>query len=199
MLVIKLRGGAPGDVTLRLDGEAVPRDQLGAERRVDPGPHSVEARSGDARDVEEITLEEGERTAVELSLPERAAPPLKPAPVAAPPADPGRFQRTLGGVALALGAAGVAVWGVTGALALAENVSLSDQGCGGGRCPYGVDQDTYRGLRATSMIGFWAGLAGAGAGTLLLLTAPRAPAAPTTGATVGVWAGPTSLGIRGSF
>jgi hypothetical protein len=99
------------------------------------------------------------------------------------------------------------VWGGTGAAALAVEGSLSDDGCVDERCPAGVDTGTYSRLRVASAIGFWPGVVGLSAGTLLLLTAPSSsPAAPPARvgakrsfADVQPWIGPGSAGIRGTF
>jgi hypothetical protein len=183
-IAIAVKGGR-GEVVVLLDDKEVPPAALREPRRVDPGDHKVEARSGADSAVKELSLKEGERASVELALP--VPPPPRPEPPPQPPpVDTGRTQRALGGISMALGAAGMAVWGVTGALALRENGALTEQGCAEGRCPHGTETGSYRALRTTSTVGFWAGVGGLALGTVLLLTAPG-PEQPRRGATMAVW------------
>lgn len=198
--------GSGSDATVLLDGKVIPADQLKGKVPVDPGDHRVEAKRGSSNTTEEVSLKEGESRRVVLELAASATTP-RAQPTDIPAVDRGKTQRTIGWIGIIVGGAGALVWGATGAAALAAEGGLSDDGCVDDRCPAGVDTGTYSRLRVASAIGFWPGVVGLGAGTLLLLTAPTpSPAAPPARAgarrrfaDVEPWIGPGSAGLRGTF
>ena len=203
-LEIVLEGGS-SDTAVLLDGKEIPADRLKGKVPVDPGDHRVEAKRGSTNTSEEVSLKEGESRRIVLKLAAIATTP-RAQPIDVPAADRGKTQRTIGWIGIIVGGAGALVWGVTGAAALAAEGSLSDDGCVDERCPAGVDTGTYSRLRVASAIGFWPGVVGLSAGTLLLLTAPSSSPAPPARAgakrsfaDVQPWIGPGSAGLRGTF
>jgi hypothetical protein len=111
----------------------------------------------------------------------------------APPARSSSFQTAAGITALGIGAVGLVGGGVTGVLVLSRRASLNDS-CPGGHCSaqYAGQVDTYRTLANVSTAATIVGATGVAAGTILLLTVPKAAA-------VHVYAGALSAGIAGRF
>lgn len=65
---------AGAEVTVTLDGKAVPVDALAVPRKVNPGPHRVVAKATDGREqTAEVTVKEGEKHELKLALPPIAA------------------------------------------------------------------------------------------------------------------------------
>ncbi|WP_437282735.1 hypothetical protein WME90_19805 [Sorangium sp. So ce375] len=204
-VLISVRG--PDTATVTIDNEAVPRAALGVRRPVDPGDHVVRAAAAGFAPVEvKVTLAEGASETVALELkPVAPPPPVKPrAPIAPPDQGPstsgsgGSSRTVLGIVALGLGGAGLAAGAVGGVLALGKHSHLSER-CPGGRCDPSLkgDVDSYHAMGTLSTIGFAIGAVGVGAGTLLLLTAPRSP--QRAGISITPVIGIGSAGAKGSF
>jgi hypothetical protein len=91
------------------------------------------------------------------------------------------------------------VGAVTGLMAVRKRKTLDSEGCVDSNCPESMasDVDSYNSLRTFSSIGFGAGVALAGAGAVLLLTAPSSPRADK--ATLHPWVGLGSAGLLGQF
>jgi hypothetical protein len=164
-------------------GVTIPSALIGAERPTDPGTHEVVASApGYLPTKTSVTLAEGARQEITLTLtpdPSAAAAPepLPPAPttatpstsvVAATPASPPR-DKTLAYVLLGVGGAGLVTGGITGIMALSKKGDLE---CPEDRCPPSQHDtlDNANTLALVSTIGFGVGVAGAVAGTVLLLT-----------------------------
>ena len=109
-----------------------------------------------------------------------------------------RWRRSAGFVALAGGAVGLALGGVTGVLAMSKRTELDkNPDCAADHlCPpeESSNVDSLNTLRTVSTVGFVAGGALAAAGLVLVLTAPSSKAPATA-----LWVSPTSAGLRGSF
>lgn len=130
--------------------------------------------------------------AAPAAKPPVAAPVVPPiaqvAPAPIPPAQPdptpdqikgnGSTQKTVGVIALGVGAAGLLMGGITGGLALGKHSDIT-QSCPDGHCP--PDQksniqpeiDSYNTMGAISTVGFIAGGVLAATGVVLILTAPK--------------------------
>ncbi|NUQ74480.1 MAG: tetratricopeptide repeat protein [Polyangiaceae bacterium] len=194
-IAFAIEGGAEG-ATITLNGKELDPATFGEVRPLDPGSHRVEGKRAGASVIEEVTLAEGEKRTVTLKLPKPSPPPSTQPP---PSKDgSGRWLRTAGIIGMGIGGAGLAVWGVTGGIALMQRSDLEDRGCRGGDCPAGVDAGSYSALRVTSMIGLYSGIGFAGAGTLLFLLAPS-PSKSTGAARIEPWVGAGSAGVRGAF
>jgi hypothetical protein len=119
--------GVPADLcTLTIDGAPMPSAAVGAPRLVNPGGHVVVATVGSSTDKAEVSLTEGGSSTVTLKL--TAPPPPKldaaastPAPALVVDTHP---LRTEGFIGVGLGAAGLVVGAMTGALSLSKASSV---------------------------------------------------------------------------
>jgi tetratricopeptide (TPR) repeat protein len=177
-LTISIQGVAHNhprlDVTL--DGARVPTELLGVRRPLDPGEHRIVARLGAGAPAERVvSLSERQTESVVLTLSAPRAPVPKTSGRHDPMADTsedGSAQRTWGFVSLGVGVAGIATGVIAGVIMLNKKSRLDDV-CAP-TCPASSedDLDAFRSARTVSLIGYGVGIAGLGAGTLLLLTAP---------------------------
>jgi hypothetical protein len=203
-ITITLAPGAPRGAEVRLDETPLGAPSLGLELPVDPGAHTISASAAGRRDVaERLVLGKGERRSVKLVLKTDAPPAAsspdsigKPPPPEAEPAaaDPVRPDRTALYAAAGVGAAGVAVGLITGALVFRQK-STVDAHCVGVRCDSQGKQaaDDARPLATASNIAFGVGLAGLAVGAILWLTTnDEAPAA------TGRWKGGVSPSRQGA-
>ncbi len=185
-LVIQLADGAPAPSEVLLDRAAMPQASLGSELPVDPGDHVIVARWADGRQAEaRVSVAEGARKDVRLEPPPAAAAPppdrVSDAPRApSPPPDASPLpassaRRTL---AFVVGGVGVAALGgsfITGGLAIGAKGDLEKECPDPSRCSDEGMSISSRGqtLTTTSTVLGAIGLAGIGAGLVLLLTAPE--------------------------
>ncbi len=193
-IAVRVAPSTPPDAEIRVDDKPVEKDKLG-DVRVDPGNHVVTVSSSDGRTSRaEVTVPEGGRVELPVTL-EPAAPPKEPPP---PPSD-GKTLRTVG---LVTGIAGVALAG-TGVIILAlRSGAISDleTACPGGNCPASREKelrDTHdtavtQGPLGGTLIGVGALAVGAGV-TLYLVGSKDSKSAPS------VTANGTGLVFRGSF
>ncbi len=113
--VIVPPGVAAARVVVTLDNVELAASELGAPRRVDPGPHQVDAVIDGAKQTRVVPLERGGSAEVVLDSPAGVAPVQVPGVLA--PVDPGRMRRWIGlGTA---GTGGLAVV-ISGIVALRE-------------------------------------------------------------------------------
>jgi len=147
-----------------------------------------------------------------VAKPPAATPMPKPAPTTParmPPAQPepapeqikvnGSTQKTIGFVALGVGAAGLLVGGITGGLAASKHGEITES-CRDGQCPLAQKAtiqpkiDSYNAMGAISTVGILAGGALAATGVVLMLTAPKKM---TTQATLTPLVGLGFIGAKG--
>ncbi len=196
----------PGSAKVTIDGVEVPAAELGVRRAIDPGARIFRATADGYAPLDKtVTFAEGQSQSVTLSLQKvAAAPDAERVPRASPPADTGAlggehkttgWHKTAGWVALGVGAAGLIVGGVEGAVALHQHSELSGP-CSSGTCPASENSrlDAYHTAGTVSTIGFIVGAVGVGAGVTLLLTAPKRQAAY-----IAPYLGPGAVGARGRF
>jgi len=205
-LLVTVRGAAPGtEVKLIIDGDAIPAGAMDFPRKVDPGAHVLRVEAAGYREVaRKITVAEREQKEVRLDLvaASRGALP-EPAPPAPVEPDEGGFEMPVWGwVGFGVGAAGLVVGGVTGALTLAEVGDLEDD-CGGTVCPP-TDQariDDATTVAHVSTAGFVLGGVGVAVGVAGIIAGFMADDAPDPEArmTVQPWVGPGLLGLTGRF
>ncbi|XXX73122.1 tetratricopeptide repeat protein [Sorangium sp. So ce134] len=230
-LRLELPPDAPPGTAVELDGRPLAPAAIGALLPVDPGKHVVRAQPpGGPAFERSVLVEKGEKRTVALDV---TAPPPQPPPppppqqqrpesasaagatgaggVGAPPdatargpGDGGR--RVAVYLAGGLGLAGLAVGGVTGALAM-ERKGVVDRNCAGLACNHEgkTAADAMKALGLASTIAFGVGIAGAGAAAVLLLTEPKATGASASG---GPWvaagvapigSGGAALDVRGAW
>jgi hypothetical protein len=205
-VTIQVKGSSAPAVTI--DGADVPAAALGVKRPVDPGKHLIRATAPGLPPGEvTLTLVEGKGETVTIDLKPPPPPVVKPPPppvLAKPPPPPPppppaarmTTRKILGITGLALGGAGIGLGAVMGGVAIAKHGSILKD-CPGGTCPEGSQSrfqpeiDSYHQISAVSTAGFIGGAVLAGAGVVLLVTAPRdAPRRGAVAPIVGLgWAG----------
>jgi hypothetical protein len=207
-LIVQLEGASAAEVKVTIDGVVVASDLIGEARPVNPGRHKVEGQRGAQNAVVEATVAEGEQKPVVLrfagqpgAAPIAGAAPAPAAQAASSDADvaakPGSGRRTLGYIAVGVGAAGVVLGGVTGMMALAKYSEFEkNPNCLNDQCLASEQDkvDGYKSLRTISTIGFVGGGVLAAIGIVLVTTAPKdqQPSAA-------LWVGPSSAGLSGRF
>lgn len=193
-LTIKI--AAVQDMRVKLDGNVVPTALLDGEVPADPGEHSIEVTApGFLRSGTRLSVSEGEKKSVTLTLARDPNAPLAPAPAATDPIGAGPAtansrtapppvdsvprpapapapNRTAAYVSLGLGVAGVATGGVLGYLTLTQKSALDEQ-CPGSVCSptQQGDLDSARRMGTLSTIAFGVGGVGLVLGTVLFFTA----------------------------
>jgi hypothetical protein len=211
-VVILIEGAPVNDVKLSANGTPVPSSLIGAKRPVDPGKVTLEGLYGGQAQREEVTLAEGETQTVVLRFASQGAAPVAVAggATAVPPPPPpqdrpaekassGSGTRTVGFVAIGVGAAGIVAGAVAGGLAMAGRDSI--HGCEGTRCPASESQDvgTYNDLRTISSACFIGGGVVAATGIVLVIAAPKSanPKAARRGPSLSIapWVGAGTAGL----
>ena len=220
-LKIIFKGAGAGDVSVTIDGAAVPQALVDEEQLVDPGERHVEGTRGREVVKQTVTVRESDHAEVILQFGQASAatPPLgsnvqnqprnsgqsvaNASPLVAPPSGDqkrGSGQKVIGWTSLSLGGAGLVVGAVSGILASSKRSSLLDSNtCSsdGRHCsPAQVsDVNAYNSLRTVSTVGFVAGGVLAATGVTLLLTAPKQESQPR----VGLWVSPNGATVFGGF
>jgi hypothetical protein len=169
-------------VAVAVNDVGVPAERWGKALALPPGATTVRLRIGDQNSEQRVTLSPGSEQSIALSLP----PPQAAAPVAAapPPETASTTGRTLGYVALGVGAVGL---GVSTAFLLLNQGKLDDikDNCRGTECP-GIadDVDASRSGETLALVGLGVGLVGVGVGAYLILSSsssePKQASAKTT-------------------
>ena len=201
--------GEPGQTTVIIfDNEIVPPAASQAPRKVNPGRHSVVARSGLLEKKQDVDVAERESKTVTIDLRPAAARAEPEATPSAPARSTGASQLPkiliFGG--FGLGAVGLGVGAVTGLLSLSKVSDVKDQ-CTNDVCPANLqgDLDSAKSLGTVSTIAFVAGGIGVGAGIVGLVLQNEqqssSETAPGTSAklTVRPDVGPTWMGLHGTF
>jgi hypothetical protein len=165
-------------VVVAVNDVSVPAEQWGKPIALPPGATTVRLRVGEQSSEQRVTLAGGSEQTLALALPRVEAPP----PAAAPPAAPSSSGRTLGYVALGVGAVGL---GVSTAFLLLNQGKLDDikDNCRGSECPAIADDvDASRSGETLALVGLGVGLVGVGVGAYLILSSsePKQAAARTT-------------------
>jgi tetratricopeptide (TPR) repeat protein len=192
-LSLVLAPDAPEGARVSLDGKEVEASALGTPVVVDPGNHAVEVTAPDRLAKRyDLIIAESENRSLNLAVgdPRPPAPPPtttrpKPRETAAPPPAPSPvapergpdWQRITGWSALGLGAAGLATTAIAAAIVLDRKATVEEE-CkdapdGELVCsPDGKDAAENGKIWGTvGTVAFIIGVAGAGAGSYLLLTA----------------------------
>ena len=181
-ITLVLPSDLPERARISIDGSPMSRDAWGVSIPLAPGEHAivVEAPGREERRFS-VTLSDGDRREVAVSV---APPPVTPPPPPpqAPSKPDGRWAA--GFAAGGVGVAGVVTAAVTGAILLARDARIDDL-CPNRVCSSeGIRQiEGSKPLLVANGIAWGAGIAGIGAGVILLVTArsaspPRAAVAP---------------------
>ncbi len=191
-------------IDLTVDGAPVSDMFIGNEWPADPGTHVVEVSSpGFLKANAKVALKdgEGEKVSLKLEVDPNYVKPAVPDPVVVkagdpdnnngnppppPPPPPEQKSNALAYAALGVGAAGVVVGGVTGALFLGKKSDLTTS-CPNKNCATTAGQSdlsSTKTMGTISTIGFIVGGVGLAAGAVLLFTGGSpAKASVTTGKT----------------
>lgn len=206
-LTVTLSGTDGESVELLINGKPVLAAFLGQPMPVNPGQVEITLRGTERDVVRHVLLQEGAREAIEIDWNAQdgatTAAVASSSTAAGPPAQDSAapdtrrsWQPTVGWIAVGVGAAGLALGGVTGAMAADLHSSL---GCNATGCPPSTtegEREQGNTLRLLSTTGFIAGGVLVAAGVTLLFTAPkRDPKAAYVAPMVGLG----SLGLPGTF
>ena len=186
----------PKGTRITFDGIEMTPVSLGVAISINPGEHTIVLQApGVPQDIRRFTIARGEKKSIPLQTEAPAGPPRHPgvAPPPSPPDGPttgpeapsiapraqngaASGQRVAAYVVGGIGVAGIAAGIVTGALVLEKKGTVEDN-CVGTVCTKDgkAAADDARPLALASNLGFAIGAAGLIAGTLLILTEPRAP------------------------
>lgn len=198
-LTIRIEGELPGDTTISLDGNVVPKALLGVHQPIDPGEHTVLVEGGGTKETKKFEIAEGGSLEIPLRLIDRGTSigDEREAPKDFD-TDPGATQRALGWVTMGLGGAGLVVGAVTGGLAL-SNKSALESNCPNAQCtpPFHADVDSFETLRLASTATLIAGGVLFAAGLTVVVSAPERLAAPDAAVTLRV--SPQGVLVGGTF
>lgn len=184
-ITIVFDGASPADMSLRVDGVEVSPQLVGEATPLNPGKHRVEVHAGGKVRSRTFTLGSSEKRQVKFKAGEPPGnteesspePAVAPAPGnAAPAADEAPLsRRKLGWITAGVGAAGLVVGGITGAVVLSKRDSL-DKTCKDGHCSrdQSADVDSYNGMRNVSTAAFVVGGVLVATGVVLVLSQPAA-------------------------
>jgi hypothetical protein len=178
-----------------IDGAEIASGTSRLPRKLNPGRHVVLVASPGYRTARlEVTAEEGQEQRVEVRL--RTTPPGGAAD-AEPAQSSSAPSRTPAFVALGVGATGLVVGSVFGAMALSDKSTLDSQtGCPSS-CPASAQSqiDALHSHQWASDIGLGIGVIGVGVGAVLLVTSSHGPEVPS----VGLGLGPGAVRLQGRF
>ncbi|WP_437924185.1 tetratricopeptide repeat protein [Sorangium sp. So ce291] len=199
----------PASLRLTLDGEPLNGAALNAPFPIDPGRHRVAAAAPGKKEWSTALEVPSEQASIVVTIPalEDAPPPGALAPRAAaaprprepkPPAD--STGTTLMAIGFSVGAVGLVVGAVAGALTLSKSDALAKV-CTDGGCPpsWSGELSTAKTLANVSNAGFAALAVGAGVGVAGLLTLPSRSATAGASAALTPVLGPGSIGLHLTF
>jgi hypothetical protein len=208
-LKVTLEGDAT-DAQITLDGAPFPAALVGLASPINPGSHTLQARSPSAAaEPFTVTINEGAKQSVSLTMrPVAAAVPVaEQAPAESVPAEePASGHaglRTAGWIGVGVGVAGLAV----GAVLVIKNHSDRNDAnalCGPAGCPdskrsqIASFDDEANSAATLSWVAFGVGAAGLVTGATLLWLGHGKHANPQSGE-VSPWFGTRGVGVRGTF
>lgn len=179
-LTISLHSLTPLGTRVTHNGEALTTEQLDKPRVVDPGEHRVTSEAPGSPPVEErFTLQKGEKRRYVIKGSKPSANVSNPVDNAAPnppkTSESRGFDFSTAGTyaGFGVGAMGLVLGAVTGALTISKKISYDSEGPDD-RDLWQEEKDFYlgsgRALLTVSMIAFGLGIAGAVTGTVFKLT-----------------------------
>jgi hypothetical protein len=196
-----------------VDAQPVPAVLLDGELPVDPGAHHVTARQAGFTPVDaDVSVADGETRPLVMRLDPLplSGSPTPPGGVAAgeatgtpPPVEASAANGSRSRTAFVLYTAAGAGLFLGAAFGVAAFVTKSnlDAECAGNLCPASAQSDigALHTDAILSTVGFGVALAGAVAGTIVLVRSGNAHAAASTAIAVHPWLGPGSMGLVGTF
>jgi hypothetical protein len=169
-LVIK-RGEGAEAARIELDGVELGEAQIGQPVSVDPGPHTIVAKLGGDRQVQEsASVKESETAEVVLKAPAVAEKPAAPPEGnSAVPPDPEPKKASV--LPWIVGGVGVASLAASGAFFALRQGAKSDleKGCDGNTCPESLHDTKKQGELYTTLSWVFLGVGVAGIGTATYL------------------------------
>jgi hypothetical protein len=194
--VVAVHVSGAANVTLTIDGRAVPLPAAEQGFRVNPGAHAIVASAAGRPDqTAKVDVVERERRSIDLAFPTGTDAPIAKSE---PPKSSGS-TKVIGLVTAGVGVVALGVGGVIAFSAKGAYTDARDAHCTGGVCDADgkrlTDDARTRANTATIVMGVGAVLAVGGA--ILWLTAPSASESKTGITHVNVGLG--SIGIGGSF
>lgn len=167
-----------------LNGNVLAADRLNALIEVDPGKQVVVVKCEGYEDNRvEVVLKEKERTEVTAVIGSKRSGGVGPVPTASstapPPPPPASGLRVGGFVALGVGVAGAIGAGVTGGLIVSHDGDVRNE-CRARTCSDKTSEDAKKSVTSLLPVNaaMWGvGIAGVGAGVVLLVLASQKPAA----------------------
>ena len=202
--VVVTNGDPAAPAQIVVDGDPVPPAAAQAPRKVNPGRHSIVARSGAIERKEDVTVAERDARIVTIDLKQPQSASADPSTVE-PPREGSRsaLPKVLMIGGFAVGAIGIGVGSVTGLMSFSK-VSDVKTDCVDDKCKpsRASDIDSARSLGTISTIAFIAGGVGVGVGVVGLILSGKDPKEPTPSSaklTLTPDVGPTWLGAHGTF
>lgn len=187
---------------ITVQGQPVPLEQRGEAIPVDPGRVPVVVRTPSGVLTREVDAMAGSESVADFKPEVAPPPPEEPSGGGFNPFDGGSDQRTTAYIAGGVGAAGMIVFGVFGAMHLSTFGDLEDQ-CPGGRCPASLqgDADSGQTYQTVANVGLVVGAIGLAAGTALFVTTLIGDDDQSTASAppLELGVGPTGFSLRGSF
>lgn len=207
-LTITTAAGTPADVSVTRDDVELGSASLGIPIPVEPGAHTVKVTARDHEPREyALNLEEKERKTLEVDVgKKKASKPAEAPPIASASSDgaarasSGGAGRTVGYVLGAVGLAGL-VGGVVSGLMLQQKKATINDHCDAQKTcdPQGLDAvEGARTLLTLNTVSWAVGIAGVGAGTLLIIVGGPSKAPADSKANAGLPAA-FALQWRGTF
>ena len=217
-LTVTVNAPKGAEIMVRVDGEPMNSANLGTERPVDPGEHTIEASApGHTSAKAKAQLKEGGAESVTLTLEvDPNAPkatvatttptgdPAKPKDTTPPPPPRESSSKVPVFLAFGVGLVGVGVGATFGVLASGKKSDLDGSCNAEKRCP--PDQqstlDSAKTFSTVSTIGFIVGGIGIATGTVLLITSSGSKSGSVRPSPTPTWSpyvGLGNAGVTGSF
>ena len=206
-VTIKLRH-APAGTSVTIEGEPVEKEKLGRPLLLPPGLVNIVATTPDGREASrQLTLNAGQRTNVELAFvrddvaePAVAEGEEQDEEEAGASSSSGNGTRTAALIAGGVGIAGLATFGIFGAMSNSKYSELEDA-CAGDRCDPSREDDIDAGKRFQTIanVGLAVGVIGLGTSAALFIFGSGSANEPQEAAGLNVSVGPRSIQVRGRF
>jgi hypothetical protein len=212
---------APENVSVSIDGEALPSVAIGLPRRLDPGSHAVIAKAGSSerrinvqvleREAKEVPIDFGEAAAASTSNNGSTSTVSTSTSTTIKTESPHKSPWLAVGITgLAVGGVGLAIGAVTGTMSLTQTNDIIKNSCGGGTsCPASAEPSitNARTLAMVSDISFIAGGVVAAAGLVFIVVAAtakgdrqgRSTSTSSSSTSAELHLGPGSLMLSGRF